>query len=502
MSALDDLRKTGSVTVCEFGARGNGIVDDSAAFEAALSEARTVSVPHGIYRLTRPLRISKGVVLHGASGAGWGGASILKFDAGVGGVVIESAESSDVGSSGGWSVLRDLRIESSPVSGSALAHGVSLKARARLQNVLVMWFSGDGIHIVAGNTEGTNANGWAIDFCRSERNGRHGLYLDGADANAGVAVGLDVSDNAGWGVFDSSFLGNTFVGCHAAANALGAYKTDNPNQRSIFVGCYSEGGHLGSEVMWPSAVVGGMHGAGVDGGWGLLDGELRPGLVKGPLGSQQSLGNMGSNETQAFKSPGGFDSVRQRYFGSGDPYAPDTLAWNYANLSAFFGSGMSMERGVYRYGRPRGMMPTQTFTTPGFGLINEGFRICHSTLALLEASVLPRTFLPGDVVINSTPAVNKPVSWLCKTQGTFGVHPPSPVATAQDSTKVTLSAPTDALYGLKVGAVVKIGNDIRTVVSVAADFRGFDLDAPVTCIEASISYVPPTFLKSGVLEET
>lgn len=499
MPVDDYRRRTGSVTVCEYGARGDGVHDDSDAFEEALSEARTVSVPHGIYRLTRPLRITKGVVLHGASGAGWGAATILRFDSGVGGVVVESAESSGVGTSGGWSVLRDLRIEAVPASSAKEAHGITLKSRARLQNVLVMWFSGDGIHIVAAQPEGTNANSWAIDFCRSERNGRHGLFLDGADANAGVAVGLDVSDNGGWGVFDSSFLGNTYVACHASANVLGAYKTDNPNQRSVFVGCYSESGYPGSEVTWPSAVFGGMHGAGVVGGSGQLDGEQRAGLLKGPVGARVTIGNMGSNELSSFKPPGGWGETRERYFGKDDPYTSDVLARNFAGLSALQGWGFSLERGVFRLGVTRGMMPTQLFTTPGMGLLNEGHRIAHApSLDALAAHALPVTFLVGDVVLNSAPVAGAPAGWICSAQGTFGATQ-APRGTAANSTTLQLDAGTDALYGLKVGTVLSIDGARRTVVAVADDYRSVTLDAAVSCDAARLDFVPPQFLAMAPL---
>ena len=46
------------------------------------------------------------------------------------------------------------------------------------------------------------------------------MYVDGADSNAGVANSVDASNNGRWGIFDSSFLGNTYVGCHCATNGL------------------------------------------------------------------------------------------------------------------------------------------------------------------------------------------------------------------------------------------------------------------------------------------
>jgi len=51
-------------------------------------------------------------------------------------------------------------------------------------------------------------------------NKRTGIFVDGADSNAGIATSVDSSNNGRWGFFDSSFLGNTYVGCHAAANGV------------------------------------------------------------------------------------------------------------------------------------------------------------------------------------------------------------------------------------------------------------------------------------------
>jgi len=91
------------------------------------------------------------------------------------------------------------------------------------------------------------------------------LLVDGADVNAGVVTALDCSSNGGWGINDSSFLGNTYVACHVDGNTLGSYRSDDPNARNVFVGCYSEGGWPASSIAFPSIVVGGLHGAGFTG---------------------------------------------------------------------------------------------------------------------------------------------------------------------------------------------------------------------------------------------
>ena len=72
---------------------------------------------------------------------------------------------------------------------------------------MVALFGDCGINIIAtsGGTPNGNANNWRIDNVRCAENGYDGLYVDGADVNAGVAIRLDCSNNGRHGIFDSSF---------------------------------------------------------------------------------------------------------------------------------------------------------------------------------------------------------------------------------------------------------------------------------------------------------
>ena len=98
---------------------------------------------------------------------------------------------------------------------------------------------------------------------RVETCGGNGLTLEGTCANAGTCIGLDVSFNGGWGISDNSEVGNTFIGCHADQNNLGAYQTTLISTRSIFLGCYVEapgnpGAKFESHVQPPSIMFGGF----------------------------------------------------------------------------------------------------------------------------------------------------------------------------------------------------------------------------------------------------
>lgn len=63
-----------AISVKDFGAVGNGIVDDTEAVQAAVSTGRAVLIPKGIYRLTRTIKAGA-VIIHGE-----GAQSVLLFD--------------------------------------------------------------------------------------------------------------------------------------------------------------------------------------------------------------------------------------------------------------------------------------------------------------------------------------------------------------------------------------------------------------------------------------
>lgn len=146
-------------------------------------------------------------------------------------------------------------------------HGIWLRAAAVVRDVFVTGFGENCIQIKASINDGGdpflygNANQWLVDrarlsFCKN------GLFVEGKDVNAGVAIAVDATQNDEWGFYEGSFLGNTYVGAHTAANGLGAYKTVDPNARNVFLGRYAEGGQA-SDDKKRTLVVGGLHGASV-----------------------------------------------------------------------------------------------------------------------------------------------------------------------------------------------------------------------------------------------
>ncbi len=318
------------------GATGDGVTDDSPAFQAAIDAVAAksgtvgarITVPHGTYRLGSTLRVRRSCVIEGAHGSGGSGyaSTILEPDDGVTAIQLDNQATSTDGGSGAWSIIRDLAIvaKGKTVAG---ADGIRMYARAKVENVYIDRMSGSGVAVLGGVGKGpsgvnTNANNWRMENVRITNCGDHGVYLNGTDANAGVGIGIDCSSNGGWGIWDSSFLGNVWIGCHASTNGRGtvpsmvshdgnryyvipdsetaasttepgtdgtvwglfgeggvhsaypawvsgntyrqggAYRGDSQTGLSgVMLGCYSEGGQPPTDIVAPWVRIGGDHGA-------------------------------------------------------------------------------------------------------------------------------------------------------------------------------------------------------------------------------------------------
>ncbi|MDW3059222.1 hypothetical protein [Vibrio sp. 1978] len=172
--------------------------------------------------------------------------------------------------------FRNLTIN--PRSRVAYKNGVWFRARAVLKGCQITGFGGWGLRIVASavtsdNSVLGNANNWILDGCVISGNGTAGVYptggmfVDGADVNIGSAKDVDISSNYGFGLLESSFLGNTYVACHFATNGKasgnGASQVSHNGNRYYLVdtsdgiGALTEPGT--DNDVWRFYGVGGVH---------------------------------------------------------------------------------------------------------------------------------------------------------------------------------------------------------------------------------------------------
>lgn len=98
--------------------------------------------------------------------------------------------------------------------------GVRVHTGAKVRNVDIENAPGNGI-LVAASVDWNpyaNANVFSVLDCFVQGSAMNGLYVVGPDANAGNVSNFNAVSNARWGIWDRSFLGNTYVACHAATN--------------------------------------------------------------------------------------------------------------------------------------------------------------------------------------------------------------------------------------------------------------------------------------------
>ena len=222
------------------------------------------------------------------------------------GIVVEMEYTNpDKGAAGGYralaggAVIRDLRVSTdtgfSPRNGPPTpvedddffdsgtnsdilrtSSGIVLFAQARIDNCYVNGFEHDGIHINSSVGRGTGPDSWHIENCVVQQNGRHGLFVTGGDSNVGCAINLTCNSNYKWGVYDHSFLGNTYVMCHVEDNGHinqgpddpvgnygGGYRTITPTNMNLFLGCYAELGQR-NILRYPSTALAGLVGNGFE----------------------------------------------------------------------------------------------------------------------------------------------------------------------------------------------------------------------------------------------
>lgn len=160
------------------------------------------------------------------------------------------------------STLRDLSIKYQGPYTDVPAHiGLYIEAKLSMHNLEISHFPGDGVSIY-GDAEverQTNADKCLAVNVRSYQNRGNGWTLRGTTANWGVYSMIDGTNNAGWGVYDESFLGNTYLSPHTANNALGSYYAhsvgDTNNQKGTFFCPYAEKDQPPSRVVLPNLVV-------------------------------------------------------------------------------------------------------------------------------------------------------------------------------------------------------------------------------------------------------
>lgn len=267
--------------VRNFGADPAGITDSLSAFNAAMSSLPAsggVLIVDSVFYCSDTIVVNKPISIIGTSS--YASASGIRFPANKTGIRFNNSQLSGTGTSADGSSVKNLQIRCLDTQTSG--YGIDIRASGVVvDNCLITSFPEDGIHVFGdmGYSQG-NGNLWRITNTEIVSCNGNGVYVHGADSNAGLALNSSVKDCGGWSFLDESKLGNTYVACHAAGSALGDYKNNGTTTYSTYLGCYSEveAGVSQSSFTGPATIVGGIMstqgGTGIYGGVGDYYGGL------------------------------------------------------------------------------------------------------------------------------------------------------------------------------------------------------------------------------------
>lgn len=224
------------VNVSEFGADPTGKQDSWDAFEKAINHRGGRIYAPGHYRLSRGLHVRNYVRLTGDMHQ----LSSIRFDSG--GLTIHNWKTALAAGYGKLHPAENSIFEGLTFGGVAFpadqskSHGFTLLAAAIIRDCVIENFSGNGVHIEAdAKHHDSNANRWRMNNV-TVRNCENGIYTRGGDANAGSAIECDFRKNRLWGIWEESFLGNSYLCCHVGYNGTkqaDGFKGGNVNSPKV-----------------------------------------------------------------------------------------------------------------------------------------------------------------------------------------------------------------------------------------------------------------------------
>ena len=238
-----------------------------------------ILLPRGTVGIGSTISVEKPIYLKGQSANSAGNFSdgtVLHFPVGVTGFVIQSIGSTGYPEvegpapkfTGGGSLFENFALHTQErhpygITSPNFNHGFVVHGGGTFRDMRIRNFGGDGYHFWGAGDTGHpstrgNVNRFEISGGRVT-NCRNGMWVDGADANAGVITRGDFSGNREWGVQDLSFLGNSYLSCHVASNGICARRGNDQGKFTCIdpVRGRTEPPSLDNpEVWWPGRAPG------------------------------------------------------------------------------------------------------------------------------------------------------------------------------------------------------------------------------------------------------
>lgn len=507
-----------SVSILDYGGKADGTTDNYTAFVNAYNALPDTGgivdfpgVDTNVWRFSQTLNIRKPLHIRGVVGAnGSDRGTVLKFDADVSGIVFAAYNTSlyttitpDGALGSTYSILENVLVISA--GGSASVDGVVLRTQVTCRNVVTRGFKRYGFRIYntiggGGSIEG-DGNQWRLDMCKAILNGSHGLYVDGNDSNTGLCTKFFGQLNGGYGIYENSLIGNTYVGCDLAGNTSGHIWAGRSSAANTFIGCWDDSGGTGV-LNETSVAIGGNCFNNTD-GLTLAGGAAtsRPFIYlndRGPVKTQAQLGCRSNSAIMTVLGWGSQDmgndynispQFKLNYLNTYGTWALNHLAaYDFMYLPNQLASprsfGPQFPAGIYFGSNPPLLGATQTTI----------YRLDYKSAAPTTG-----TWNAGDRVFNSAPSVGNPKGWIRTVSGTEGtLNGGATTGTIGiGSTTLTVSSATGITRGcwLSVaGAVTK-----AEVLAVSGTTITLSVAASASVATVAVAYVGGTWVSEGNL---
>jgi hypothetical protein len=503
-----------------------------AAMSADTGNRAQMMVANGHFYLSDTLVIPITMTL---AGSGCGSASVggnrsspgtwLVFPANVDGIVIASGyepgsgEQTHIQNLTVWCKANPPGWPGYPNATLQTGHGIRVNSPATIRDVFVENFGENGVYIDAGTTLPAtpgNAGGSYIENVNVGRCGGSGFHMLGSDASVCTFVRCTGILNYGWGFFDESTGGNTFIGCHAEGNkgyratwaALG-YNGDWSNASSgscasTFIGCYTEVAQ--NLIYYPAMAYGGLLGAPIDGtGIGNAGTAMTLGggnFVGGqPLACKNILGT--ESTVAEFGQPNSTNGGLMNFYLSGLTDWLETT-WHTGSkwYSVFNQSESNTLRCAIRYPssllEPRAIAPlfdNGLFYGVANTLSNNASReITHHD----TATALPTTgtWEVGDIAWNSAPtSAGDVLGWRCTVAGTMGTLSGVTGSVTAAATDLVVNSQADLTRWayIRIAGVLGIKQIVNDLQRNTALHITLSSAASDTVAGAAVSFSPATF---------
>jgi len=447
--------------VMDFGAVGDGVTDDYPAFLAAYNDlpdkGGKIYIPattSNRWRFSQHLDIRKMVHIEGQIAQGGSSTTAgtqIWVDEDQAGFIFNSLGTSDYGLADGYaytinpysittmpsdglegaygSILENVSVQAS-VKGTANVDGIVIRCQMECRKVHARNFPRHGFRIHAGINnanadEHGDANQWVLKNCKAILNGGDGLHTDGLDANAGVCDKFFSQLNTGYGVYDNSFLSNTYISFDTAGNGIAPFYSDRNTNECTLIGCHDDGAGgstLGSTVtsvggngLQPSAASQGFH---------MSAGVARNAPFKylNEDGSEDIGSTLGRNDSTLTAFTFGAQSESASTDAWKFKFEPTDKEWywQFANSTSF--------EPVHMLNSAAPLYTNSGLTGPvfqnGYGIVSSG-SVTNAIVTLLgTAAPVSGTHTRGSRVLNTAPSVdgNNMVldHWVCTVAGTPG----------------------------------------------------------------------------------